>query len=344
VAWFIDGLTQAASDIEDAVRSRVPLRLVDVGAGAYALEDAAGVRAPDLVRADSRGLQPQAFAQTVEDRDIDIVLPADELLVRTLDPLPPESRQYLDGIVRHQLERVVPWRADNVLSTYKVEPAGPGDNRLVVTVSATARNLHAPLFDALAALSPRRVRLIYPAVEKAGGQVTIPLPQLDAGGTHREHLRYGVLGALAALLLIAIGGFTWLIIADSRTSAALEANQNEVADLRKKLATRGPQNPTGDREAQAILTRKRAQPAAVLALDKLSEALPDDTWLTELQLAEGQLRITGTSQNVADLVPQIEAASIFSEPTFFSPTTRLQSGEGDRFHLQMRFNPQAGGK
>ena len=34
--------------------------------------------------------------------------------------------------MRHQLERVIPWRADNVLSTYKVEPAGPGDNRLVV--------------------------------------------------------------------------------------------------------------------------------------------------------------------------------------------------------------------
>jgi general secretion pathway protein L len=81
-------------------------------------------------------------------------------------------------------------------------------------------------------------------------------------------------------------------------------------------------------------------PPAVLALDKISQALPDDTWLTELHVNnEGQIRITGISQNVADLVPQIEGAAIFSDAIFFSPTTRLQAGEGDRFHLQMKLRP-----
>ena len=84
-------------------------------------------------------------------------------------------------------------------------------------------------------------------------------------------------------------------------------------------------------------------PPAVLALDKLSQALPDDTWLTEMQVNnEGQIRITGISQNVADLVPQIEAAAIFSDAIFFSPTTRLQAGEGDRFHLQMKLRQTPG--
>jgi general secretion pathway protein L len=153
------------------------------------------------------------------------------------------------------------------------------------------------------------------------------------------------MGGLAALLLLAVGGLTWLIIADSQASAGLEATQNEVADLRKKLAARGPQNPTGDREAQSILAKKRATPAVVLALDKLAEALPDDTWLSEFSLNnEGQLRITGTSQNVADLVPQLQGAAIFSEATFFSPTTRLPSGEGDRFHLQMKLSNSGAGK
>jgi general secretion pathway protein L len=78
----------------------------------------------------------------------------------------------------------------------------------------------------------------------------------------------------------------------------------------------------------------------VLALDKISQALPDDTWLTELHVNnEGQIRITGISQNVAGLVPQIEGAAIFSDAIFFSPTTRLQAGEGDRFHLQMKLRP-----
>lgn len=339
LAWLIDGLTQAVVDIEDRLRARVPLRLVDVGAGSYAIEHKPGERDRALARVDQAGkLAPPQLAESAEHRDIDVVLPAEELLVRTLDPLPAESKQYLDGIVRHQLERIVPWRADNVLYTYKAEPAGAGDSRLLVTIAATARNLHAPLFSALGSLAPRRVRLVYPAAP--GGEVAIPLDVGRAGGAHGERIRYGVIGVLAALCLIALGGFTYIYIAGEQASAALEDNERAVADLRKRLTARG--GGAGVSEGAVILAQKKAAPPAVLALDKLSEALPDDTWLTELQISEGQVRITGTSQNVADLVPQIEAAAIFTEPTFFSPTTRLQDGTGDRFHLQMRL--QNGGK
>jgi general secretion pathway protein L len=339
--WFVDGLTQAISDIEDRLRRRTPLRLIDVGSGNYAVEQSQGVRAPGLARIDQTGpaprLLPPALAETAENRDIDVVLPADELLVRTLDPLPPESKQYLDGIVRHQLERLVPWRADNVLHTYRAVPAGNGDNRLIVTVAATAKSLHAPLFTALAGLAPRRVRLLYPTAH--GGEVAIPLVGIGgAGNAHSGRLRYGVMAGLAALLLIAVGGFTYIYIASDRADAAAEENDRAIADLRKRVVARGPQ---AIGEGAVILAQKKALPPAVLALDKLAEALPDDTWLSELQFAEGQLRVSGTSQNVNGLVPQIEAAGIFAEPTFFSPTTRLQDGSGDRFHLQMRLKPEA---
>jgi general secretion pathway protein L len=223
-----------------------------------------------------------------------------------------------------------------VLYTYNVELAAPGDSRVAVTVAATARNLHGPLYAAIAAQNPRRVRIVYRGVEEVGGDIAIPL-ETPGSGARAERRRHAVMGGLAAFALIAIGGFTYLFIADQRASAALEATQTELVDVRKKLAARGPQGAGGDREAQTILAKKRATAAAVVALDKLSLALPDDTWLSELQLNnEGQLRVTGTSQNVASLVPQIEAAGIFSDATFFSPTTRLQGGEGDRFHLQMK--------
>ena len=338
--WFIDGLIQAVSDIQDQLSRRTPLKLVDTGEDAYAVESADGKRERARVKVDRSAtppkLQPPEVAARIEDGDVDLILPRHELLVRTLDPLPAESRQYLDGIVRHQLERLVPWRADNILYAYNVVPAGDGDNRLVVTVAATARNLHAPLYAAIAAQKPRRVRVVYRDVDKIG-DVNIPLDLDGTRGARTQRLRHGVMSGLAALLLIALGGYTWFFLADRQASAALESTQAEIADLRKKLADRGPQGSAGDREAQTILARKRSMPPAVLALDKLSRALPDDTWLTELQVNnEGQIRITGISQNVADLVPQIDGAAIFSDAIFFSPTTRLQAGEGDRFHLQMK--------
>jgi general secretion pathway protein L len=82
----------------------------------------------------------------------------------------------------------------------------------------------------------------------------------------------------------------------------------------------------------------------VLALDALSAALPDDTWLSELRLAEGRLRMTGISHNVAGLVPMIEGSPGFTDATFFAPTTRLPGSQGDRFHLEARLVPAEGPK
>ena len=109
--WFIDSLIQAVSDIEDQLRRRTPLKLVDAGEDAYAVESADGKRARARVKVDRANtppkLQPTEVAARIEDGDVDVILPRHELLVRTLDPLPAESRKYLDGIVRHQLERLV---------------------------------------------------------------------------------------------------------------------------------------------------------------------------------------------------------------------------------------------
>ena len=102
--WFIDGLIQAVSDIQDQLRRRTPLKLVDMGEGAYAVESADGKRDRTRVRLDRSStppkLQPSEMAARIEDGDVDLILPRHELLVRSLDPLPAESRPYLDGIVR----------------------------------------------------------------------------------------------------------------------------------------------------------------------------------------------------------------------------------------------------
>jgi general secretion pathway protein L len=340
-AWFLDGLAEALSDLTDRVSKRTPIRLVSTGKGAYAIEQPDGKRDRNQLKlaqvGDKSQLLPPEAAKQLSDRDVDLVLPSDELLVRTLDPLPAESRQYLDGIVRHQLERFVPWRSDNVLYSYEAVPTGADDNRLVVHVAATARTLHASLIEATNAAGPRKLRLVYRAAGPTGSDIAIAV---DNGKTETaQRLRIGIVAGLAALVLLTIGAFGYLIYAWQGASDALAAAEQTEADLRKQMGGRGPQETAANRDLRAILQRKKAQPAAVLAVEELSSALPDDTWLTELQIAEGQMRVSGISQSVADLVPAVQEKSIFADATFFSPTTRLTNGQGDRFHLQVRLVP-----
>jgi general secretion pathway protein L len=346
VAWFIEGLTEAFAAIDDLARRRTPIRLIATG-DAYAIEQG-GVRSPTQIHLENSGgesrLVPAEAAQAVNDHDVDLVLSSDHLLVRTLDPLPPDSRPYLDNIVRHQLERLVPWRADNVLHSYRVATAGTRDERLAVTIWATARSLNAPILEALSALAPRKIRLIYPDVAQAGGDVTI---DVDGGGTVNARIgriRQAAIAAVVAVVVLGAGLLAALSYSWVNAGDAVAANEQSVVDLRKQLAARGGGNLAGDRDLAAILARRRAQPLAVLVIDALSEALPDDTWLTELQIADGNVRISGVSHNVAQLVPLIEASPLFAEATFFSPTTRLPDGASDRFHLQTRLLPPGGAK
>jgi general secretion pathway protein L len=345
LSWFIDGLAEALSGLLDRLHKRAPIKLVDIGGGFYALEQVDGkqeqARLKIAKKDDKAELQPPEASRQLADRDIDVVLPSDELLVRTLDPLPAESRPYIDGIVRHQLERFVPWRSDNVLYSYEVSTAGAGDDRLVVRVAATARTLHAPLIEATAGLKPRKLRLLYRGAGQAGGDVAIGIDQGAGAATQLRNLRISVAAAVAGFLVLSAAAFGYLLYSLQEVTDALQVAEKTEADLRKQMGGRGAQETPATRDLRAILARKKEQPPAVLAIEALSSALPDDTWLTELQIAEGQMRVSGTSQSVADLVPAVQQSPLFAEATFFSPTTRLSNDQGDRFHLQMRLVPRS---
>jgi general secretion pathway protein L len=205
----------------------------------------------------------------------------------------------------------------------------------VVTISATARSLHAALIGALSALTPRKLQLLYPDVPQLG-DVAIRIDDNSAETARLRRLRVGVIGAFAALLIVSAAGFGYLGYTWQQASNVIAGADDAIADLRKKLAARGTQEPAAERDHAAILARKLQTPVSVTAVDALATVLPDDTWLTELRVADGHVRITGVSRNVAGLVPLIEANPAFAEASFFAPTTRLPDNQGDRFYLDAR--------
>lgn len=338
IDWVAEGLVQAWAAAEDRLWPRQRFLLVRKDSG-YTLQRPDGECLAEGLPLDGSASEiPANAAAPVKDGDVDVLLPADELLIRTLEPLPAQSRPYLEGIVRHQLERLTPWRASDVLYTYHAAPASAEDSRLIVTIAATARSLHRKLLESLNALQPRSMRLIYRNAD-AGRDVTIDVTGNGGAAARAERVRWVVglsAAALGAASLLAIGLLT---LAWQNTNSTLAAVERDLADLRAKLAASGPAVPTGDRDVEAIFNRRLNTPVSVLALDALSESVPDDTFLTELRIAEGRVRMSGVSRSVSRLVPLLEASPSFAEPTFFAPTTRLPNNQGDRFHLDARLVP-----
>jgi general secretion pathway protein L len=338
INWLIEGLMQAWAAIEDRLWPPRRLLLVQTTDG-FMLQRPDGQAAVEGLQIGGPAADfPPEAAALVKDGEVDVVLPVEELLVRALDPLPAQSKPYLDGIVRHQLERLTPWRASDVLYSYHVAPAGPEDSRLIVTIAATARSLHRRRLEHLAALQPRNVRLVFrDALD--GKDVVIDVTG-DRGAMLREQrMRRAIGWSAAGLGMASVVTVVLLVLVWQSTEATLETAEREVADLRAKLTATGPVVSLADRDVATIFNRRLNTPVAVLALDALSASLPDDTSLTEFRISEGRVRMSGVSRSVSRLVPLLEASPSFGEATFFAPTTRLPNNQGDRFHLDAKLVP-----
>jgi general secretion pathway protein L len=339
--WFVDGLTEAFAAVGARFRSREPLRFVPTPDG-IACQDtdspAAGLSLR-IEQADGRPvLAPADEAGSLAGRDVELILPESELLVRTMEPLPRQTLPYLEGVVRHHLERMVPWRADDLLYTYASKEDGRQPERLLVTVAATARSMHADLLAALTGLKPRKLQLVYLGAPQIG-DVRIRIDDASVEAARFARLRAKVVAMLLVAGVAAAGAVGYLDYRWQQASDLQEEVEQNIAAVQKKLAARGDE-PAGRREVATLLMRKKQAPVAVLAIDALSRALPDGTWLDELTIADEHIRISGISHSVNRLVPLIEGNPLFTNATFFAPIMRLPNDQGDRFFIDAQLVPQ----
>jgi len=344
INWWLDGLVDVLVWLSDRPRRGRDLKLTPTADGySFVRSDRLlGARANlRLANGDTPHFKPERLARILRDRNVVLVLKPDEVLVRTLDPLPPDSRPFLDDIVRHNLERLTPWLPLDVLHGYAVERAGPSDPRLLVTVAATAHSIMDKTIAALKACAPRNIRLLYADAASSVGPISIPVGYDAEKEARRASIRLKVLAGLAIAGLAVLG--TGIML-----TAEWQAVENERAEVEQAITVIQRELGAGGgpgAELNAVLARKRETPPSVSILEELSERLPDDTFLTELRMADGRVRMVGVSSSVAALIPLLEETPGFTGTNFFAPTMRLPDGRGDRFHIDAHLQaPVAGPK
>ena len=82
---------------------------------------------------------------------------------------------------------------------------------------------------------------------------------------------------------------------------------------------------------------KVGEPLAVLAA--ATRILPDDSYLTELQLKQRKLTMSGRSAAAAPLIGAMAADSMFRNPTFAAPVTRIESLRQEIFTIVTEIAP-----
>ncbi len=282
------------------------------------------------------GELPASVMKAIKGNRVEIVLRPSRFVVRQLE-LPRRAVEFLDGIIRAQIDRLTPWSATEAVFGWG-RPSDIANDRISVMVAATGRTMVKPLLAAVSELGAASIALLTAPVEAAGGSARIKVYDQSVRGMLDVRR---VSRALLAVLLIAAAGAVLAISADVIVGGSMEAQQLELSrriSERRGMIRAGQESLA--RSGTALLDqRKRDVPAAVIVLDALSRILPDHTYVTELRVEGNKLQVIGITRDAPELIRLIEQSRHFTRATFFAPTTRAPSDPGERFHIEARIEP-----
>jgi general secretion pathway protein L len=269
----------------------------------------------------------------------ELVLQPARFLFRPLE-LPGRAAEFLDGVVRSQIDRLTPWSAADVVFGWQ-GPNAVGFDRIAVTVAATARAVVAPYVQAIAGLGPRSITVSTLLPDAGAGAHPVKvLEERQRGALDVASVRRLLVILLAAAALAAVGATA----ADIVIANDLGTKQQEVA--RRIAGARAAARASGDAPLDAataaqrvVERRKHESPASVMVLDTLSQLLPDHTYVTELRVEGDKLRVIGLTRDAPSLIGLIEQSGRFTRATFFAPTTRSPTDPGERFHIEAQIGP-----
>jgi general secretion pathway protein L len=279
-----------------------------------------------------RELLRQLGRQKIAPSQIVLRLRPDEV-VQTRLSVPAAAGEVLEAVVRNQIERLAPWPADKAFFAYETAAALDGSATLDVRLAVTARSLVEGLVADLDALG------FAPGVVDFGADASAEprLNLLAAGSGERRRsgrlLLWAVgLVCVAALAAGAIG--TAGLVQRWHEVQALTA---QLQELHAKSAAALPGQASARRLAWLAGERGK-QPSMAVVVEALSRALPDDAWLSRLEVEQGIVRLAGNAANASALIGRIEASGHFADVQFSAPTT-LAEGEGESFTITARIVP-----
>jgi general secretion pathway protein L len=339
LALWIETVANTISIFVERFATRPSLRLFEQSDGTFRIEGDAKEKPDALhyIRIDDGALSP-AFASLVKGKRVELVLQRKRFLCRSLD-FPRRATEFLDGIVRAQIDRLTPWRAQDALFGYS-RPVEIGNDRIGITIAATARASAQTYLEAIANLGAQSIGISTRLDEFGAPADTIAMIEQARQATiDRSRLRH----ALAATLLIAVALMALTQTASYFVGGIFDDERNELAQqiTKQRTAMRvGRDAQKGQQGAQKSLEKlKHETPSSVLLLEALSAALPDDTYLTELRIDGKKLQIVGLTRNAPALIGLIEHSHHFNQASFFAPTTQASRESRESFHIETQVKP-----
>jgi general secretion pathway protein L len=325
----LDDAALAMMGLRDGLRRRRRFLFVEQSDGAFVRASRETLKEPAFVFRDG------GFPGAPDWRggEVEFRLAPRRCVFRELE-LPARAAEFLEGVVRAQIDRITPWRANEAAFGWSA-PEPRDAQRIALWIAAAKRAPIVEMVDAAAGAGAIAVSVTATRLDE-----TAPIAILERRGELARRMgrwRFGLIALLFAAMASAIFAF-----AAQYTLGAVLAERSEtlMASIAQKRTRLLRSEYEGDNPAaKALLARKRAAVSAMIALEALSRALPDNAYLTDLRLEGDKLDIGGVAANAAELIHALEKSPHFSHATFTAPTVRAAQDKGEVFRIEARVAP-----
>ncbi len=254
----------------------------------------------------------------------------------------------LDQVLGYDLDRHTPFKSDELYYDAAIVGRDASRSEIRVELVAALRALVDQLRRQAGAWGAEVVAIV-PALPHAGTAGAAArlnlLPEIDRREPAWRRWQLWVPVALAVTLA---GAAIAVPLLQKRELAIALLHQTEQARVQAAAADalRQQLEQSVD-DYNFVLGRKYAYPSTVQLLDDVTRLLPDDTWLTQLELKSPprgkdprrEILLRGESANAGRLVSLLEDSQLFEQAAPRSPTTKIQPGPGEIFDLGAQLKP-----
>lgn len=246
--------------------------------------------------------------------------------------LPAAAAEDVRGVLSFEMDRQTPYRAGDVYFDFRVVAADREAKTVSVDLVVIRRSKLDDMLSALAdcGLKPSQVGIDNDTPTN-GNRFNL-LPSVPVGSASR----WG--GRLAAgLAAIAIGlGVTFVWLRFEQQHQLIAAYETAIEEARAASVEAQELRTEATKlleQSKYVVVQKRTHPLFVEILDEVTRLLPDDTWLLQLRMEDGQIAMAGYSSEASALVAKLEDSALLSEVRFGSPVTLDPRLLLERFNL-----------
>ena len=260
---------------------------------------------------------------------LDIWLAPDLVLNRTLR-FPDAIKAHLQSVVGLQLGRLTPFYPEEVHFVVRAVDGDAPAGRFDAVLTVLPKRFTAPLIEIADRQSKSITIRTTPSIPGEPAMVMVR-HRVQSLPVEARRMERGLAIAAVCLLVATLAVSAGRLMArqadiDERIAAvSLQAKQSEklVAALERQ------------QEQLRDLVAKLGQPSRALALAELSELMPLNSWVTQLQWQGEKLQVAGETLDSSALVAAINLKSEFSDITLRS-TAVPGEAHGERFDISLK--------